>query len=300
MSTQNTSRLHAFATLHWYDETIKFIFNFVTKTSELLLAAGIVVSTANFLTDGSVMQGHAVLSDAWAWAQAIAIDSSLGIVFINAFQALRERDKIRAVIFFTLTSLLATVAGLITHFDALGHAAGLLVSDKGVSGVIPLWIMTALRAVAVIGFHLTSRLKNISFNELRNDWHKEEQKQQSKQEAIPQINYNELALALRSVIQNINISEEKEPEAPTIDEPPKLFLLTNAEEGKPETEPAEQRIAQAYEELLEERAEQKNDKPISARDLAQRAKARRSTCSAWLKQREEDPQTNTNQQQAEL
>ncbi|GHO82243.1 hypothetical protein [Dictyobacter formicarum] len=193
MSTQNTSRLHAFATLHWYDETIKFIFNFVTKTSELLLATGIVVSTANFLTDGSVMQGHVALSDAWAWAQAIAIDSSLGIVFINAFQALRERDKIRAAIFFTLTALLATVAGLITHFDALGHAAGLPVSDKGVSGVIPLWIMTALRAVAVIGFLLTSRLKNFSFNELRDDWHKEENKKQEKQEAVPQIDYNELA-----------------------------------------------------------------------------------------------------------
>ncbi|GCE23111.1 hypothetical protein [Dictyobacter kobayashii] len=297
MSTQNTSRLHAFATLHWYDETIKFIFNFVTKTSELLLAAGIVVSTANFLTDGSVMQGHAALSDAWAWAQAIAIDSSLGIVFINAFQALRERDKIRAIIFFTLTALLATVAGLITHFDALGHAAGLPVSDKGVSGVIPLWIMTALRAVAVIGFLLTSRLKNFSFNELRDDWHRQEQ--QDKQEATPQIDYNELALALQGIIQNINVSEEKELEAPSIEEPPKLFLLTNAEEDKPETEPAEQRIAQAYEELLEERTEQKNDKPISARDLAQRAKARRATCSTWLKQHEEDLQINVSQQ-AEL
>ena len=68
MNTQNNSWLHTFATLHWYDETIKFIFNFVTKTSELLLAAGIVVSTANFLTDGDVMQGHAGLSEAWAWA----------------------------------------------------------------------------------------------------------------------------------------------------------------------------------------------------------------------------------------
>ena len=124
------------------------------------------------------MQGHAGLSEAWAWAQAIAIDASLGIVFSNAFQALRERDKIRAIIFFTLTALLATVAGLITHFDALGHASGLPVTDKDVSGVIPLWIMTALRAVAVIGFLLTSRLKNFSFNELREDWHKDENKKQ--------------------------------------------------------------------------------------------------------------------------
>ncbi|GER89819.1 hypothetical protein KDW_39810 [Dictyobacter vulcani] len=231
------------------------------------------------------MHGNTALSESWAWAQAIAIDSSLGIVFINAFQALRERDKIRAIIFFTLTALLATVAGLITHFDALGHAAGLPVSDKGVSGAIPIWVMTALRAVAVIGFLLTSRLKNFSFNQLRDDWHREEQKQQDKQDAVPQIDYKELALALQGVIQNIK--EEKEPEIPHIDEPPKLLLLTNAEEHKSETESAEQRIAQAYAELLEERTEQKNDKPISVRDLAQHAKARRATCSTWLKQHEE-------------
>jgi hypothetical protein len=47
--------LRAFVSLSWYEEAVKFIFNFVSKTSELLLAAGIVVSTANFLTDGDVM-----------------------------------------------------------------------------------------------------------------------------------------------------------------------------------------------------------------------------------------------------
>src|SRR5579884_2176698 len=98
MNEKKSSRLHAFASLHWYDETIKFIFAFVTKTSELLLAAGIVVSTANFLTDGDVMRNHQGLSDAWAWAQAIAIDASLGIVFVHAIQAARARDRIKAVI----------------------------------------------------------------------------------------------------------------------------------------------------------------------------------------------------------
>ncbi|GCE20923.1 hypothetical protein [Dictyobacter kobayashii] len=131
MKDQQT-RLQAFASLSWYEETIKFIFNFITKTSELLLAAGIVMSTANFLTDGDIMSQNKPLSDAWSWAQAIAIDSSLGIVFMNAFQAVREREKIKAIIFFTLAGLLATVAGLITHFDALAHAAGLPVIKDGV------------------------------------------------------------------------------------------------------------------------------------------------------------------------
>ncbi len=170
MNGQNSQRLRDFASLDWYDEVVKFVFTFVTKTSELLLAASIVVSTANFLTDGDVMRGHKALSDAWSWSQTLAIDSSLGIVFMNAFQSVRERDKIKAIIYFTLTVLLATVAGLITHFDALAHAAGLSVTDKGVSGILPLWVMTALRSLAVIGFLLASRLKNVSLRQFRLDW----------------------------------------------------------------------------------------------------------------------------------
>ena len=210
MNERNLNQLRAFASLHWYDETIKFVFNFVTKTSELLLAVGIIVSTANFLTDGDVMRGHKILSDAWSWSQAVAIDSSLGIVFMNAFQSVRERDKIKAIIYFTLTVLLATVAGLITHFDALAHAAGLSVTDKGVSGILPLWVMTALRSVAVIGFLLASRLKNVSFSQFRLDWNQEPVTGQAptsheQPSVTPQIDYNALASALVQAMQQAGV-----------------------------------------------------------------------------------------------
>jgi hypothetical protein len=165
MSTQNSSQkdwLSQFARLHWYEATITFLFHFVAKTSELLLTAGIVVSTANFLTDGEILRTNQPLSLAWSWAQAIAIDSSLGVVCLNTIQAWRERAYLKATFFLLLTLLLATVAGLITHFDALAHAAGLPVTDRSVSGIIPLWVMTALRALAVIGFLVASRLQQIS------------------------------------------------------------------------------------------------------------------------------------------
>jgi hypothetical protein len=85
---EHTDRLYvlrAFASLHWYEETIKFVFPFVAKTSALLLAAGIVISTANFLTDGMVMSHNTALADAWSWAQTLAIDSRPGMVFLNTF-----------------------------------------------------------------------------------------------------------------------------------------------------------------------------------------------------------------------
>ncbi|GHO75752.1 hypothetical protein KSD_35230 [Ktedonobacter sp. SOSP1-85] len=205
MSAQGQAPIKTFASLHWYDETIKFIFNFVAKTSELLLAAGVVVSSANFLTDGDIMQDHTPLSVAWAWAQALAIDSSLGIVFVNGFQAARERDKIKAGIYFALTAMLASVAGLLTHFDALAHATGLPVTSQSISGIIPLWMLTGLRAVAVIGFLLVSRLKNVSFGMHQNEIH-DQQPQESKPTLVIT---PELLNELRALLYQAAVSEEQ-------------------------------------------------------------------------------------------
>ncbi|MGH2478373.1 MAG: hypothetical protein ACRDHW_01760 [Ktedonobacteraceae bacterium] len=206
MSSQDQTPMHTFASLHWYDETIKFIFNFVAKTSELLLAAGVVISSANFLTDGAIMQDHSPLSVAWAWAQALAIDSSLGIVFVNGFQAAREHDKIKAAIYFTLTAMLAIVAGLLTHFDALAHATGLPVTSQSISGIIPLWLLTGLRAVAVIGFLLVSRLKNVSFNKPQ----EQEQTQELAGTPAPTLVITpEILDELRALLRQTTVSEEQ-------------------------------------------------------------------------------------------
>lgn len=217
MSNQDQTPIHTFASLHWYDETIKFIFNFVAKTSELLLAAGVVISSANFLTDGAIMQDHSPLSVAWAWAQALAIDSSLGIVFVNGFQSAREHDRIKATIYFTLTVMLATVAGLLTHFDALAHATGLPVTSRSISGIIPLWLLTGLRAIAVIGFLLVSRLKNVPFNKLS----EQAQAQQPAEMPAPTLVITpELLNELRVLLSQTTVSEgqTETPETPLLAE----------------------------------------------------------------------------------
>lgn len=234
MSAQDQTNAHTFASLHWYDETIKFIFNFVAKTSELLLAAGVVISSANFLTDGAIMQDHSPLSVAWAWAQALAIDSSLGIVFVNGFQAAREHDKIKAVIYFTLTAMLATVAGLLTHFDALAHATGLPVTSQSISGIIPLWLLTGLRAVAVIGFLLVSRLKNVAFNKPQNGTQDQQALQsESPQESKPTLVITpELLNELRALLYQATVSEEQTGTAGT-PQLTEVATATNEQENQP-------------------------------------------------------------------
>ena len=58
-------RLETFLSLTWYEVALRFLFTFVAKTSEVRLAAGLVVSTANFLTDGSILAAHPGVSIAW-------------------------------------------------------------------------------------------------------------------------------------------------------------------------------------------------------------------------------------------
>ncbi|MBX5450166.1 hypothetical protein [Thermogemmatispora sp.] len=295
MNTRARTPISTFASLQWYDETIKFIFNFAAKTSELLLAAGVVISSANFLTDGAIMQDRSPLSVAWAWAQALAIDSSLGIVFVNGFQAARDRDKFKAAIYFILTVMLAMVAGLLTHFDALSHATNLPVTDKSISGVIPLWVLTALRATAVIGFLLVSRLKNIHLSRLHEHIPPPAMEAGS---AAPQhtitIDYAQLATAIVEVLQQ----RAKSANSPADAEETPLFPLlqlasvpavAGLEADQPSRPPRQRRdadaatrIMRAYAEIQEERAQSQEHKPISARDLAKRARVRRSACSAWL------------------
>jgi hypothetical protein len=94
--TQQETGLQRFSSLRWYDEVIEFLFRFVAKTSEPLLALGLVISATDFLSKGALMRGNPTLTLSWAWCQAIAIEASSGVVFVYALQSFRQKDKVKA------------------------------------------------------------------------------------------------------------------------------------------------------------------------------------------------------------
>jgi hypothetical protein len=161
MMRHQKTRLDTFLSLNWYEVALRFLFTFVAKTSEVLLAAGLVVSTANFLTDGSILATHPGISIAWAWAQALAIDSSLGVSLSYTFQCLKQEEWIRGALYGLLTLLLALVAGAITTIDIVSHALHLSTGDAMVQMGINIAVLSRLRAIAVIGFILMSRLRDL-------------------------------------------------------------------------------------------------------------------------------------------
>src|SRR5215831_13391010 len=118
------NRWQSFVTLRWYDGFIEFLFRFVAKTSEPLLALGLVFSAADVLTKGRLMQSNLTLTDAWAWTQAIAIESSGGVVLVYALQSFAQRDKLKGWLYVVLASLLAIVGGMMLYSQLLSNATG--------------------------------------------------------------------------------------------------------------------------------------------------------------------------------
>lgn len=101
-----------FALLHWYDAFIGFLFRFTAKTSEPLLAIGIIYSAAIILSEGAVTSHDALFDCFWAITQALAIESSGGVVLVYGLQSLRDRDNVKATLYLVLSALLAITGGI--------------------------------------------------------------------------------------------------------------------------------------------------------------------------------------------
>lgn len=150
---------HAFVSLKWLDGSINFVFRFVAKVSELLLAIGIVISAADFLTHGRLMQNNVGLADAWAWTQAIAIESSSGVVLLYALQARKEQDYVKAWLYAVLAFLLALVGGIMLFTQIMYSTAGI-----DLAAYAPLWFAVSLaiaRTFVSIAYVGMCRIKHV-------------------------------------------------------------------------------------------------------------------------------------------
>jgi hypothetical protein len=212
---QKHSWLEDFIALTWYEAFLRFIANFIAKSSEILLTAGLVVSTANFLSDGSMLKGRTSMAMAWAWAQAIAIDGSLGVSFLSVFQSLKQRDWIKFILYSILTILLTLVAWFVTEGDIFSHAVNASSQEAMQLIGIDVRLLSTLRAIAVVGFVLMSRLRDVTLWEShRKDTSIEQTKNDEKH-----ISAEDLEQLIQDVLQkrfyNVTITPENNTESIT-------------------------------------------------------------------------------------
>ena len=147
-----------FTSLSWYDGLIEFLFRFVAKTSEPLLAAGLTISAADYLSHGAVMAGHPAFALGWAWAQAVALESSSGVVFVYALSAFRSQDRVKGGIYLALAVLLAIVGGWMLLLQVNATTMG------SAESAYPL--LNGLRVVVSIAYIFLLRAKSIRFSDL--------------------------------------------------------------------------------------------------------------------------------------
>ena len=202
--------LEKFASLVWYDALIEFVFRFVAKTSEPLLALGVVFSAADVLCKGTLMQGNSFLLYAWAWTQAIAIESSGGVVLTYALQSFKEKDTIKGILYLVLSMLLSVVGGIMLYTQLIANTSG--TTEIGASGGVNAYVivMSALRSIVSIGYVVMCRTKNIRFSGFTKDI--EEQKDEQISSQTPNFSVEEIRAIVSemvtSVVTNITLQVE--------------------------------------------------------------------------------------------
>ena len=156
-------RWQSFVSLNWYAGTISFLFRFVAMTSEPLLAAGVIVSAADFLQKGQLMSHNPQLSSAWSWTQALAIEASTGPVLVFALQAFRAGDRVKGWLYSVLAGLLFIVGGAMLLLQLISNLTGS--SEVAINSIL-LYGLFALRVIVASGMVALSCTKHLRFSGL--------------------------------------------------------------------------------------------------------------------------------------
>ena len=239
-----------FTNLGWYDGLIEFLFRFVAKTSEPLLAAGLVISAADFLTSGALMRDNQAFSMAWAWTQAVAIEASSGVVFVYALHSFRQQDRVKAWLYLALSILLALTGGAMLLFQLIANTTGM--QERTLPGGL-FYGLAVLRVLVSVSYVYLCRAKTIRFTDLADV---AEQSAHPMVEASPAIDlvalldqlderYNRRMEAIvEQVVTRVQVSVIQES-APTV--PP---ALPEPAESRADTEPPFSMIEQAMYDAL--------------------------------------------------
>lgn len=159
---QRTAQIgRSFVGLGWYDGLIEFIFRFAAKTSELLLASGIVYSAADILSKGHLGNGNQTIENLWALSQALAIESSGGVVLTYGLTSLRERDTVKAWLYLAMSLLLAITGGIMLFLQFAGY------EQSGNSNFM--LFLCGLRCFVSVGYIYLCRTKHIRFRDLTHE-----------------------------------------------------------------------------------------------------------------------------------
>lgn len=161
LTNPKASSFMRFTTLGWYDAVLDFLFRLTAKSSEVLLALGVILSTANHFQHGALFDSNSTLFQVWTWTQAIGFEASAGVVLAMALDANRENDKTKRNVLFALVLGLAFVGTVMLVMAFVEAATGLQESR------MPAWYgitMAIVRGIVSVAYVTIGRVKNRRFS----------------------------------------------------------------------------------------------------------------------------------------
>jgi hypothetical protein len=296
-----------FLALDWYDSLIEFLFRFVAKTSEPLLAAGLVISAADFLTSGALMRDNHAFSMAWAWTQALAIEASSGVVFVYALHSFRQQDQVKAWLYLVLSLLLALTGGAMLLFQLIANTTGMQ------ENALPhglFYTLAGLRVLVSVSYVYLCRAKHIRFTDLADSsLTKEAQHAQHPAPEAAAMSPEVLNLLIERLEHlSVTVTQLESRETPN---PTRLSLPEQAEQ----TQHGLENDATIFRKDSRQEREDREDQPIyldrfasmehviasvlarkpdaSVEEIAQEAGCSTRTASKWMKRLQLPPQGET-------
>jgi len=147
--------------LTWFDVLLDFIFKLTAMSSELLLAVGVILSTANHFQHGGLFDNNSPIFQAWTWTQAVGFEASAGVVLGRSLDANREGDKVKRNILLILMGSLAFVGTVMLVMAFVELSTGITENS------LPTWYgvaMAILRGVVSVAYVTIGRVKNRRFS----------------------------------------------------------------------------------------------------------------------------------------
>jgi hypothetical protein len=150
-----------FTSIEKLDTVILYLLELASSLSVLLLAAGLIASMSNVLTQGMLLSDSKAMQIAYAISQSVAIDAGLGTTIIRTFRYHQEGEKVKTWLYGLLSALLLFTAAIVSNIEAVQQALNITLQEAYIHVFIPIEALIWVRSITVVLLIVAHALRHV-------------------------------------------------------------------------------------------------------------------------------------------
>jgi len=150
-----------FTSIEKLDTGILYLLELASSISVLLLAAGLIASMSNVLTQGMLLSDSKAMQIAYAISQSVAIDAGLGTTIIRTFRYYQEGEKVKTWLYGLLSVLLLFTAAIVSNIEAVQQALNITLQQAYIHVFIPIEALIWVRSITVVLLIVAHALRHV-------------------------------------------------------------------------------------------------------------------------------------------